>query len=70
MKPILIHAIQIEGTRKKLASALGVSPCAITMWAKRSMPEEREAQLEKLYARRKPKPKKQRKEWKPKTKIP
>lgn len=66
MKPILKHAIQIEGTRRKLAAALGLGASTITMWVKRSMPEDREAQLEKLYARRKPKPKKQRKEWKPK----
>ena len=61
MKPILLHAIEVEGTRRKLAAALGVSPVTVTGWDKRGLPPGREAQLVRLYGRRKV-----RKEWKPK----
>ena len=56
MKPILEHAIEIEGSRAALAAALGVSPPTVTYWASH-LPRKREAQLVKLYG------KKRRKEW-------
>ncbi len=60
MKPILHHAISVEGGKRKLAIALKVTPAAVTLWASK-LPAVREAQLVKLYGRRKVK-----QEWKPK----
>ena len=57
MKPILKHAIEIEGSRAALAAALGVSPPTVTYWASH-LPRKREEQLVKMYGR------KRRKEWK------
>ena len=57
MKDILKHAIEIEGSRVALAAALGVAPSAVTYWAAK-LPRKREAQLVKMYGR------KRRKEWK------
>ncbi len=57
MKEILKHAIEIEGSRVALAAALGVAPSAVTYWAAK-LPRKREAQLVKMYGR------KRRKEWK------
>lgn len=59
MKEILKHAIEIEGTRQKLAAAVGVEPSTIFYWEKKSLPRRREEQLVKLYGRRK------LKQWKP-----
>ena len=56
MKEILKHAIDIEGSRVALASAMGVAPSVITYWAAK-LPRKREAQLVKLYGKR------ERKEW-------
>ena len=56
MKPILEHAIEIEGSRVALARAMGVAPSVITYWATK-LPRKREDQLVKLYGKRK------RKEW-------
>ncbi len=56
MKEILKHAIDIEGSRVALAAAMGVAPSVITYWAAK-LPRKREAQLVKLYGKRK------RKEW-------
>lgn len=56
MKEILRHAIDIEGSRVALAAAMGVAPSVITYWAAK-LPRKREAQLVKLYGKRK------RKEW-------
>lgn len=56
MKEILKHAIEIEGSRAALAAALGVAPSAVTYWAAK-LPRRREAQLVKLYG------KKRRKDW-------
>ena len=56
MKPILEHAIEIEGSRVALAAAMGVAPSVITYWAKK-LPRRREDQLVKRYG------KKERKEW-------
>ena len=56
MKDILKHAIEIEGSRAALAAALGVAPSAVTYWAAK-LPRKREAQLVKLYGKRK------RSEW-------
>ena len=56
MKPILEHAIDIEGSRVALAAAMGVAPSVITYWA-RKLPRKRELQLIKRYGRKK------RKEW-------
>ena len=56
MKPILEHAIEIEGSRVALAAAMGVAPSVITYWAAK-LPRKREAQLVKLYGKRK------RSEW-------
>ena len=53
MSPILAHAIHIEGTRQKLAKALGVEPSTVGYWEKKSLPRGREEQLVKLYGRRK-----------------
>ena len=53
MSPILAHAIHIEGTRQKLAKALGVEPSTVGYWEKKSFPRDREEQLVKLYGRRK-----------------
>ena len=57
MKEILKHAIEIEGSRVALAAALGVAPSAVTYWAAK-LPRKREAQLVKMYGR------KRRKDWK------
>ena len=60
MKTILQHAIEIEGTQRKLAQAIGASEKSVSDWTgRRPMPRKREAQLIKLYGRRKPK------QWKP-----
>ena len=56
MKPILEHAIEIEGSRAALAAALRVSPPTVTYWASH-LPRKREEQLVKMYGR------KRRKEW-------
>jgi transposase-like protein len=56
MKPILEHAIEIEGSRVALARAMGVAPSVVTYWSQK-LPRRREDQLVKLYGRRK------RKEW-------
>jgi transposase-like protein len=56
MKPILEHAIEIEGSRVALARAMGVAPSVVTYWAHK-LPRRREDQLVKLYGKRK------RKEW-------
>ena len=56
MKDILKHAIEIEGSRVALAAAMGVAPSVITYWAAK-LPRKREAQLVKLYRKRK------RSEW-------
>lgn len=56
MKEILKHAIDIEGSRVALAAAMGVAPSAITYWAAK-LPRKREAQLVKIYGKRR------RKEW-------
>ena len=56
MKDILKHAIEIEGSRVALAAAMGVAPSVITYWAAK-LPRKREAQLVKLYGKRK------RSEW-------
>lgn len=53
MKTILQHAIEIEGTQRKLAAALGVSFKAVSLWGKRGLPKGREQQLIGLYGRRK-----------------
>ena len=60
MKPILQHAIAIEGSKVRLAAALGVEPNTITYWIQRKLPLHREEQLIKLYGK-----KKERKEWTP-----
>ena len=57
MKPILEHAIEIEGSRAALAAAMGVSPSTVTYWAG-NLSRKREAELVKRYG------KKRRKEWK------
>ena len=51
MKEILKHAIEIEGSRVALATALGVAPSAVTYWAAK-LPRKREAQLVKIYGRK------------------
>ena len=53
MKTILHHAIEIEGTQRKLASALGVDFRTVSHWAKHGLPKGREQQLIRLYGRRK-----------------
>ena len=54
MKTILQHAIEIEGTQRKLAQAIGVSEKSVSDWTgRRPIPRKREAQLIKLYGRRK-----------------
>lgn len=54
MKTILQHAIEIEGTQRRLAQTIGLSEKAISNWVMRSkVPRKREAQLIKLYGRRK-----------------
>ena len=57
MKAILEHAIEIEGSRAALATAMGVSPSTVTYWAS-NLSRKREAELVKKYG------KKRRKEWK------
>ena len=53
MKTILHHAIEIEGTQRKLAAALGVDHRTVSHWGKHGLPKGREQQLIKLYGRRK-----------------
>ena len=53
MKTILHHAIEIEGTQRKLASSLGVDFRTVSHWAKHGLPKGREQQLIRLYGRRK-----------------
>lgn len=53
MKTILHHAIEIEGTQRKLAAAIGVDFRTVSHWAKHGLPKGREQQLIKLYGRRK-----------------
>lgn len=53
MKTILHHAIEIEGTQRKLAAALAVDFRTISHWVKHGLPKGREQQLIKLYGRRK-----------------
>ena len=53
MKTILQHAIEIEGTQRKLALAIGVDFRTVSHWAKHGLPKGREQQLIKLYGRRK-----------------
>ena len=53
MKTILQHSIEIEGTQRKLATALGVDFRTISHWVKHGLPKGREQQLIKLYGRRK-----------------
>lgn len=60
MKPILQHAINVEGGKSRLARALSVHPASVTLWAS-NLPLVREEQLERLYGRRKVK-----QAWKPK----
>lgn len=61
MKPILKHAIAIEGARIRLAEVLRVKPSTVHYWETVRLPRRREEQLVRLYGRRKPK-----KEWTPK----
>ena len=53
MKTILQHAIEIEGTQRKLAAALKVDFRTISVWVKSGLPKGREQQLIRLYGRRK-----------------
>lgn len=53
MKTILQHSIDIEGTQRKLASALGVDFRTVSHWAKHGLPKGREQQLIRMYGRRK-----------------
>jgi phage terminase Nu1 subunit (DNA packaging protein) len=53
MKTILHHAIEIEGTQRKLAAAIGVDFRTVSLWGKRGLPKGREQQLIRLYGRRK-----------------
>jgi len=53
MKTILQHSIEIEGTQRKLASALGVDFRTVSHWAKHGLPKGREQQLIKLYGKKK-----------------
>ena len=53
MKTILHHAIEIEGTQRKLAVALGVDFRTVSHWAQHGLPKGREQQLIRLYGRRK-----------------
>ena len=53
MKTILHHAIEIEGTQRKLSAALGVDHRTVSHWSKHGLPKGREQQLIGLYGRRK-----------------
>lgn len=53
MKTILQHSIEIEGTQRKLSSALGVDFRTVSHWAKHGLPKGREQQLIKLYGKKK-----------------
>lgn len=51
----LAHALSVEGSQRKLADAIGMSPSAINHWITRGLPASWSDKLRKLYGRRKPK---------------
>ena len=51
----LAHALSVEGSQRKLADALGMSPSAVHHWITRGLPASWSDKLRKLYGRRKPK---------------
>ena len=63
--PILDHAVAVEGSKARLAKALGVRPSAITNWYARGLPYKVAADLVRNYGGREVPPSPY--DWKPKT---